>query len=93
MTATGHEEQFLPAKLKARFTVNKQTFAGPRSNGPDAPKAASFSRRERNEEPMSRAFRIRQNVDNIHRCPRFGISQLFTLFSRARESGQYRLSG
>ena len=33
MSVPGHQEWFLPAKLKVRFTVNKRAFAGPRSNG------------------------------------------------------------
>ena len=37
MTAMGHEEQFLPLRLSAGFGFIKKTFAGPHSNGRDAP--------------------------------------------------------
>lgn len=36
-TAQGHEDQFLPPKLNARSVIRKQTVAGIRGNGRDAP--------------------------------------------------------
>jgi hypothetical protein len=38
MTASGHEDQFLPPKLSARCVIRKQTIAATRGNGRDAPK-------------------------------------------------------
>jgi hypothetical protein len=37
MTASGHEDQFLPPKLSARSVIRKQTVAATLGNGRDAP--------------------------------------------------------
>jgi hypothetical protein len=38
MTASGHEERFLPTRLSAGYGFRKETIAGMRRNGRDAPK-------------------------------------------------------
>jgi hypothetical protein len=39
MTASGHEERFPPTRLSAGCGFRKETIAGMRRNGRDAPKA------------------------------------------------------
>ena len=39
MTQMGHEEQFSPPTLSARYVIRQETFAGTHCNGRDAPKA------------------------------------------------------
>jgi len=36
----GHEEQFSPPTVSARYVIRQETFAGTHDNGRDAPKAA-----------------------------------------------------
>jgi hypothetical protein len=33
----GHEDQFLPPKLSARYVIRQETFAGTHGDGRDAP--------------------------------------------------------
>jgi hypothetical protein len=40
MTASGHEERFLPPRKSAGCGFGKETFAGSRCNGEDAPREA-----------------------------------------------------
>jgi len=40
MAASGHEEQFSPPALSARYVIRQETFAGMHGNGRDAPKPA-----------------------------------------------------
>jgi hypothetical protein len=44
MTAVGHEERFPPTRLSAGYGFRKETIAGVRHNGRDAPKAAHQQR-------------------------------------------------
>ena len=37
MTSLGHEDQFPPLRLSARYPFGQETFAGVRGNGRDAP--------------------------------------------------------
>jgi hypothetical protein len=39
MTAMGHEERFPPTRLSAGYVFRKETIAGVRHNGRDAPEA------------------------------------------------------
>jgi hypothetical protein len=39
MTQMGHEEQFSPPTLSARYGIRQETFAGTHGNGRDAPTA------------------------------------------------------
>ena len=39
MAEKGHEEQFSPPTLSARYVIRQETFAGTHGNGRDAPKA------------------------------------------------------
>jgi hypothetical protein len=41
MTGLGHEERFLPTSLSAGCGFRKETIAGMRRNGRDAPKAVT----------------------------------------------------
>ena len=42
MATKGHEERFALQRLSARCGFRKETIAGVRHNGRDAPKAANF---------------------------------------------------
>jgi hypothetical protein len=44
MTAKGHEEQFSPPTLSARYVIRQETFAGTYGNGRDAPLADTRER-------------------------------------------------
>jgi hypothetical protein len=42
MTQMGHEDQFRPLSLSGGCRLGKETFAGTRGNGQDAPEAGIF---------------------------------------------------
>jgi len=85
----GHEEQFPPPRLSARYGFRKETIAGMHRNGRDAPKAAvcgpekdpNFLAQGR---PLARGFRSRRR--GTRKCVR-AQSMTATASISTRKSG------
>jgi hypothetical protein len=60
VTGLGHEEQFSPPTLSARYVIRQETFAGTNGNARDAPEAAV--RWSTSEQPEATLPDIRPSV-------------------------------